>query len=236
MNGTVRAEGLSAVYNEKDEKPVLDGLDFSVREGERIALMGANGSGKTTLLLTLTGVLLPQKGSLVVNGIPVKKENLRELRRGCGLVFQNPDDQIFMPTVEDDVSFGPGNYGMGEAEIKERVEKVLASLGIGELRGRLAHHLSGGEKRLAALAGILVMEPALLLLDEPLAFLDPAAKRRLTAVLRGLPQTMILATHDGDMARRLCSRCIILRKGRICADGPAGEILACPGRLLQWGL
>jgi cobalt/nickel transport system ATP-binding protein len=236
MNEMVRAEGLGVVYNEKDEKPVLDGLDFSVREVERIALMGAFGAGKSTLLLTLTGVLLPHKGALVVNGIQVKKENLRELRRGCGLVFQNPDDQIFMPTVEDDVSFGPGNYGMDEAEIKERVEKILASLGIGELRGRLAHHLSGGEKRLAALAGILVMEPALLLLDEPLAFLDPAARRRLIAVLQGLPQTMILSTHDGDMARGFCSRCMVLRKGRICADGPPGEILACPDRLLQWGL
>jgi cobalt/nickel transport system ATP-binding protein len=232
----IRAEGLSVVYSEKDERPALDGLDFSVMKGERIALMGANGAGKSTLLLTLTGVLLPQRGSLVVNGIPVKKENLRELRRGCGLVFQNPDDQIFMPTVEDDVSFGPRNYGMGEAEIKERVEKVLASLGIAELKGRLAHHLSGGEKRLAALAGILVMEPLLLLLDEPLAFLDPAARRRLIAVLEGLPQTMILSTHDGDMARGLCSRCMVLQKGRICADGPAGELLASPDRLLQWGL
>jgi cobalt/nickel transport system ATP-binding protein len=234
MNEVVRAEGLSVVYSAKD-KPALDGLDFSVGEGERIALMGANGAGKSTLLLTLTGVLLPQKGALVVNGIPVKKENLRELRRSSGLVFQNPDDQIFMPTVEDDVSFGPRNYGLGEGEIKERVEKVLASLGIGELKNRLAHHLSGGEKRLAALAGILVLEPALLLLDEPLAFLDPAARRRLSAILQGLPQTMIIATHEQDLARSFCSRCILLQKGRIAADGPPGEILSGSG-LEQWGL
>jgi cobalt/nickel transport system ATP-binding protein len=198
--------------------------------------MGANGSGKSTLLLTITGVLLPLRGSLSVNGIAVCKGNLDKVRRGAGLVFQNPDDQIFMPTVADDVSFGPRNSGMNEDEVNSRVSSALESLGIAGLADRLAHHLSGGEKRLAALAGILAMDPPLLLLDEPLAFLDPAAARRLAAILAGLPQTMIVATHDQGLASRLCGRCIVLQDGTICADGPVSQVLSDQGRLEQWGL
>jgi cobalt/nickel transport system ATP-binding protein len=232
----IRAQGLAAAYGGRDAGPALSDLDFSVMPGERMALMGANGAGKSTLLFVLSGVLLPLEGSLVVNGIPARKENLRELRKTSGLVFQNPDDQLFMPTVEDDVSFGPRNYGAGEEETRERVEKTLETLGIGDLKKRLAHHLSGGEKRLVALAGILVMEPALLLLDEPLAFLDAAARRRLVAILSGLSQTMIIATHDTELARTLCGRCMLLQKGRIRADGPSRGVLADGARLEQWGL
>jgi cobalt/nickel transport system ATP-binding protein len=232
----VRAEGLSAAYSGRDGTPALLDISFRAAAGEKIALMGANGAGKSTLLFVLSGVIPPLGGSLVVNGIPVLKENLRELRKTAGLVFQNPDDQIFMPTVEDDVSFGPRNYGAGVEETGERVRKTLETLGIGDLSKRLAHHLSGGEKRLVALAGILVMEPALLLLDEPLAFLDTAARRRLLAVLAGLSQTMIIATHDTDLARTLCGRCILLQKGRVRADGPVDEVLADGARLEKWGL
>ncbi|MDR1105007.1 MAG: energy-coupling factor ABC transporter ATP-binding protein [Treponema sp.] len=232
----IRAEGLAAAYGGRDGKPALLDISFKADAGERIALMGANGAGKSTLLFVLSGVIPPLEGSLAVNGIPVDGKNLRELRKTAGLVFQNPDDQIFMPTVEDDVSFGPRNYGAGGEETGERVRKTLEALGIGNLAKRLAHHLSGGEKRLVALAGILVMEPALLLLDEPLAFLDTAARRRLLAVLSGLSQTMIIATHDADLARTLCRRCILLQAGRIRADGPVDQVLADGARLEEWGL
>jgi cobalt/nickel transport system ATP-binding protein len=232
----IQAANLTVRYNVKDEKPALGGLNFSVNPGERIALMGANGAGKSTLLLSLSGVLLPGQGELSVDGIPVQKDRLGELRRRVGLLFQNPDDQLFMPTVEEDICFGPRSYGLDEEQIAARLAAVLENLGIGRLKNRLAHHLSGGEKRLAALAGILIMEPSLLLFDEPLSFLDPAARRNLIRILKELPQTMLIATHDPDLALALCGRVIILKEGGICADGPAADLLAGQAQLEQWGL
>jgi cobalt/nickel transport system ATP-binding protein len=164
------------------------------------------------------------------------KEHLRELRRRAALVFQNPDDQLFMPTVEEDIAFGPRNYGESEEHIASAAEKVLAELGIGHLRGRLSHRLSGGEKRLAALAGILVMEPSLLLLDEPSSFLDPRSRRRLIDILKSLTHTMLLATHDLDLARALCRRVILLKDGSVFADGPAAEVLDNGTLLEECGL
>jgi cobalt/nickel transport system ATP-binding protein len=181
-------------------------------------------------------VLLPSGGTLTVDGIPVCKDRLKELRRRVGLVFQNPDDQFFMPTVEDDIAFGPRNYGMDEAELKVKMNSILERLNITRLKERPAHHLSGGEKRLAGLAGILIMEPSLLLMDEPSSFLDPRARRNLISILKDLPQTLLVATHDLDMARSLCSRVILLKEGRISADGDAEKILDDSALLEECGL
>ena len=224
----IRAENLSVSYDVRDKAAALRGIGFSVAEGERVALIGANGAGKSTLLLALLGVLPVAAGTLSVCGVELNganKENLRELRRRAALVFQNPDDQLFMPTVEEDIAFGPRNYGEDEETIAAKIQQVMAELGIGHLRGRLSHKLSGGEKRLAALAGILVMEPSLLLLDEPSSFLDPRSRRRIISILGSLTHTMLLATHDLDLARALCRRIILLKDGAIFAEGPAAEIL-----------
>jgi cobalt/nickel transport system ATP-binding protein len=214
----------------------LDGICLSVAAGEKLALIGANGAGKSTLLLSLAGVLLPLAGSITVDGIPLRRDTLNGIRRKAGLLFQNPDDQLFMPTVEEDIRFGPGNYGMGEEAVTQKLAEVLKSLGIEGLKGRSAHKLSGGEKRLAALAGILIMEPPLLLLDEPTSFLDPRARRGLIGVLKNLGQTMIIATHDFDLARDICSRAIVLQEGRIAAQGALPALLQDTALLESWGL
>jgi cobalt/nickel transport system ATP-binding protein len=235
----VEARDLTVAYNSADApdgRLALGGVSFSLRAGEKLALIGANGAGKSTLLLVLAGVLLPLNGSLAVDGVPVRKDTLDSIRRKAGLVFQNPDDQFFMPTVEDDICFGPRNYGVDEGTLKRRFEAILKTLGIEGLRNRSAHRLSGGEKRLAALAGILIMEPPLLLLDEPASFLDPRSRRGLVEILKALDQTMIIATHDLDMARSLCSTAIILKEGRIAAQGPAGPLLADAALLEGCGL
>ncbi|MDR2493736.1 MAG: energy-coupling factor ABC transporter ATP-binding protein [Spirochaetaceae bacterium] len=232
------------VYYEKNEKnqksepaePALSGVSFSLGAGGRLALMGANGAGKSTLLLTLIGVLLPATGEITVAGIPVRPSRLRDLRQQAGMVFQNPDDQLFMPTVAEDVGFGLRNYGVAEAEARARVDRTLSRLGIGHLKHRFSHRLSGGEKRLAALAGVLVMEPSFLLLDEPSSFLDPKARRTLTAVLAGLPQAMLLATHDTDTARALCPDTLILKNGRVFACGHTADILTDAALLAEAGL
>jgi cobalt/nickel transport system ATP-binding protein len=217
---------LTVQYNKTDGKTVLQDLSFSVAPGERLALIGSNGAGKSTLLLTLIGVIKPLAGEMLISGIPVKQERLRELRQQAGMVFQNPDDQLFMPTVQDDIAFGLDNYGFDEKTIEARTDAILEQLGIRHLKNRMSHKLSGGEKRLAALAGVLVMEPSLLLLDEPSSFLDPRSRRTLITVLDSLPQTMIIATHDLDLALLLCSRTIFLKEGRVFADGPTQELLA----------
>jgi cobalt/nickel transport system ATP-binding protein len=221
----IRASGLTVGYGIQGEEPALRDLSFTLDEGRRAALVGANGAGKSTLLLALTGILLPQGGTLEAAGVPVRKENLRELRRRVGLVFQNPDDQLFMPTVEEDIAFGPRNLGLEEGETAARVDVMTERLGIGHLKKRISHHLSGGEKRLAALAGVLVMEPSLLLLDEPGAFLDPRARRSLMEALAGLSQTMLIATHDLDLALAVCHEVIFLKDGALAARSPVPGLL-----------
>ena len=240
----VEARDLSVDYlsgnwssvNPEKRKAAIEGISFSVEAGEKIALIGANGAGKSTVLLALAGVLLPRAGSLTVDGIPVRKDTLKEIQRKSGLVFQNPDDQFFMPTVEEDICFGPRNYGIAEETLKGKLEAVLNMLNIEGLKNRSAHKLSGGEKRLAALAGILIMEPPLLLLDEPTSFLDPRSRRGLIGILKNLSQTMIIATHDPDMVQTLCSRAIILKEGGIAAEGKLDMLLKNPALLESWGL
>ncbi|MGE4353398.1 MAG: energy-coupling factor ABC transporter ATP-binding protein [Oscillospiraceae bacterium] len=203
----------------------LDGLSFSVADGESIALIGANGAGKSTLLLAIVGVVTAAGGTISADGITLSKHTLNEIRRRIGLVFQNPDDQLFMPLIRDDVAFGPRNYGLSEPEVAERVDHVLSELGILHLKDRSSMRLSGGEKRTAAIATVLAMAPSVIMLDEPTAFLDPKARRTLAAQLDTLTQTKIIATHDLDFAEKTCSRAIFIKKGKIIADGKAEVLL-----------
>ncbi len=230
------ATNLTVQYNGSDTAYALHNVSFSVKQGERIALIGANGAGKSTLLLTLVGVLAAQSGEVVVENTPLKNETLPEIRKKIGMVFQNPDDQLFMPTVYEDIAFGPRNFGVQEEKIQQKMDQVLQDLGILSLKDRMAHKLSGGEKRMVALAGILIMDPSVLLLDEPSSFLDPRARRRLVEKLNGLPQTMLMTTHDLDMALDLCHRVILLQGGKICADGDAKQILSDADLLESCGL
>jgi cobalt/nickel transport system ATP-binding protein len=230
----VRVENLAVSYNSSiaDAAPrALDGVSFTIERGEKIALIGDNGAGKSTLLLALAGALPPCGGTIEIDGVQLRKDTLGEIRQKAGIVFQNPDDQFFMPTVEEDVAFGPRNLRLDEAALAARLNALLERLGIAALRSRPALELSGGEKRLVALAGVLIMEPELLLLDEPTSFLDLRARRNLIAILQQLPQAALIATHDLDFARALCNRVIHLEKGRVSANGPAKTLLQDIGGL-----
>ena len=198
-------------------------LSFRVQAGERTALIGGNGAGKSTLIRSLVGVL-PGEGYAALAGIPVEKKNYRELRRKAGVVFQNPDDQLFLPRIRDNVAFGLKNLGISPEETDYRVRNILLQFNISGLADRLAMKLSGGEKRLAALASVMVMEPEVLLLDEPTAFLDPKARRNLIRVLKRLPQTMLIATHDLSFAAEVCPRAVLLSRGTLTAEKPTEEI------------
>jgi cobalt/nickel transport system ATP-binding protein len=199
----------------------LDGVDLSVTEGERVAVLGPNGAGKTTLMLHLNG-LLAGDGALDVGGI----RDVRELRAAVGLVFQDPDDQLFMPTVGEDVAFGPLNLGLTRDEVTARVRVALATVRMSHVEDRAPHQLSLGQRRRVAIATVLAMRPRLLVLDEPSANLDPRARRELLEVLDSFDRTMLVVTHDLPFAARLCERAVILSGGRVAADGPCAEILA----------
>jgi len=220
----VATSGLRFSY--PDGRLALDGVDLHIHPGERVALLGPNGAGKTTLVLQLNGILLPQQGTVHVAGIPVTKENFAEVRRRVGIVFQDPDDQVFMPTVYEDVAFGPANLGLRGAELTDRVEAALAAVGMEALRDRAPHHLSFGERRLVAIATVLAMEPEILVLDEPSANLDPAGRRELAEVLRRLGLTMLMVTHDLPYALLLCDRAVVMNQGRIAVDGPIEEVFS----------
>ena len=202
----------------------VDGFNLSVADGESVALVGANGAGKTSLLLSLVGIL-PSTGEVTVDGVTLDKKTVPILRQRVGLVFQNPDDQLFMPTVYDDVAFGLRNRGMPEAEVRERVADCLDRLRIRHLATRTPLKLSGGEKRMAALATVLVMEPSVMLLDEPTAFLDPRSRRIFAHALRDLPQARVIATHDLPFAARYCTRVVLIHEGRVFAEGDPDRLL-----------
>lgn len=220
----LRVAGLKHVYS--DGHRALDGVDLAVEPGERVAVLGPNGAGKTTLMLHLIGLLDATEGSVAVGGLTVEKRHLAEIRRRVGIVFQSPDDQLFMPTVADDVGFGPANLGLEGAELRERVETALADVGLAELAERPPHHLSVGQQRRAALAGVLAMRPEIIVLDEPSANLDPASRRELAGILHRTAPTLLLVTHDLPYALQLCERAVVLDGGRIVADAPCTEILA----------
>jgi cobalt/nickel transport system ATP-binding protein len=209
-----------------DGREALRGVDLTVGAGERVAVLGPNGAGKTTLVLHLNGILQPQGGEVVVGGLPVTKANLATIRQRVALVFQDPDDQLFMPTVRDDVAFGPANAGQRGAALDERVQRALDGVGMGEHADRAPHHLSFGQRRRVAVATVLAMDPDLLVLDEPTSNLDPAARRELAEILDTLELTQLIVTHDLPYALERCSRSVILDDGRIVADGPTHELLA----------
>ena len=223
-NGAVviDVQNLSVIY--PDGTKAIDGISLSLADGETAALIGANGAGKTSLILSLVGVI-PSKGEVTVGDVRLCRETVGEIRRRVGVVFQNPDDQLFMPTIYDDVAFGLRNYGIAEADIERRVDRQLRELRMAHLKHKSSLKQSAGEKRTVAIATVLVMEPTVMLFDEPTAFLDPKARRNLINLLGRLPHTKLIATHDISFAAQVCDRAILLKSGRIFADGASAELL-----------
>jgi cobalt/nickel transport system ATP-binding protein len=205
--------------------PALEGVTLTVAEGEAVALVGPNGAGKSTLLLCLIGIL-DAEGTVAVGGTELTRATRREVRRRVGLVFQDPDDQLFMPTIAEDVAFGPAQMGITGEEVNASVAEALAAVGLEGLGDRAPHHLSGGEKRAASLATVLSMTPDVLALDEPTDGLDPRARRRVMELLKSLDRTCLIATHDLEMVLELCSRVVVMDGGRVVAEGAAREVLA----------
>lgn len=230
---TLLVKGLS--FNYPDGHPALNGVDLAISPGEKVALVGPNGAGKSTLILHLNG-LLTGKGELHIGGLSLAKENLPVIRSKVGMVFQNPDDQLFSPTVFDDVAFGPLHMGLPEEAVRERVTMALALVGMAGFEKRLPHHLSIGQKKRIALATVLSMEPEILVLDEPSAGLDPRGRRELIQLLADLPLTMLVSTHDLLMVRALFPRMVIMDNGRIVADGDTAVLLADTKLLEAHGL
>ncbi len=212
-------------YTYPDGTGALRGVSFRVTHGEAVAIIGANGAGKSTLLLQLNGCLLPQAGTVRIGDLPLNKETLPHVRRTVGMVFQDPDDQLFMPLVYDDVAFGPLNLGLPPEEVEQRVASALATVGVSHLRDRPPYRLSGGEKRAVAIAAVLSMSPSILVMDEPTSYLDPKTRRQLIQLLKTFDHTLIIATHDLDLVLDLCSRTIVFQDGLIVADGPTLDIL-----------
>lgn len=215
--------GLAYAY--PDGHQALFGVDLHVHRGERVALLGPNGAGKTTLVLHLNGILTGGSGSVAVSGLPVAKANLQEIRRRVGIVFQDPDDQLFMASVRQDVAFGPANLGLRGAELDRRVMAALDRVGMADFADRPPHHLSFGQRRRVAVATVLAMEPEILVLDEPSSNLDPASRRELADILRSLDVTVLMVTHDLPYALELCPRSVVLSGGAVVADGPTYDVL-----------
>ncbi|MHB1357271.1 MAG: energy-coupling factor ABC transporter ATP-binding protein [Anaerolineae bacterium] len=214
----------------------INDISFSIEAGQSLGLVGANGAGKSTLLLMLPGVLLPAAGDIYVLGMRLDKASAPSIRRYVGLVFQDSDDQLFSNSVFDDVAFGPRNMGLSALDVSGAVDNALEMTGIAHLSSRAAYKLSGGEKRLASIATILSMDPKLIVMDEPSSSLDPKARRKLIELLRRLPQTRIIASHDLDLVWDVCSRVIVLKDGKVAADGETRTILSDERLLDECGL
>jgi cobalt/nickel transport system ATP-binding protein len=235
----IHIEGLHYTY--PDGHAALGGVDLNIAAGERVAILGPNGAGKTTLMLHLNGVLTATTGSVEIAGTPVSRKSLRDIRRRVGLVFQDPDDQLFMPTVAQDVAFGPANFGVRGDELAARVREALDVVSLTEHADRSPAHLSGGQRRRAALATVLACEPEILVFDEPSANLDPVARRELAETLLKIDATMLIVTHDLPYAAQLCDRAVIMDHGVVVADGAIGavlsdaELLAAHRLELPWG-
>jgi len=223
-------------YTYHDGTPALKGVSLDISRGESVGIIGPNGAGKTTLLLHLNGILVCQDGRVKILGKETRKENLKGIRRDVGLVFQDPDDQLFMPTVFDDVAFGPINMGCAQEEVREKVSQALKWVGMEGREQRSPQHLSIGEKKRIAIATILSMSPEILVIDEPTANLDPRAKWELTALLKELPMTKIVASHDLEMVAALCERTIVLDEGKVIADDATQNIMSNTTLLQRHGL
>lgn len=207
-----------------DGTKAINNLSLNVKSGEKLALIGANGAGKSTLMLAIEGIL-DSTGEIKIDDLVVDSKNIVKVRQQVGMLFQNPDDQLFMATIYDDIAFGPRNAGLDEESVKYRVEDRLKLLNIEHLKDKTALKLSGGEKRMAALATVLAMKPSVMLLDEPTAFLDPKARRNLINVLNALPHTMLIATHDLTFAKEVCREAVVIKDGNFFAKGNCDEIL-----------
>lgn len=223
MNSIVTVDKLS--YKHPDGSRAIQDVSFSIRQGEAVAVIGANGAGKSTLLLHLNGCLFPQSGMVRIGDLPVTRTTIPQIRRLVGMTFQNSDDQLFMPTVSDDVAFGPHNMGLPPKEIDARVESALSAVDALHLRNRPPYRLSGGEKRRVAIATVISMEPEIIVLDEPTTGLDSFGRRKLIGILKNFEHTRIIATHDLNLVLELCERVILLHEGSIAADGPTKNIL-----------
>ena len=222
MSPVIKVAGLRFRY--PDGVEALRGVDFELMPGETVALLGANGSGKTTFLLHLLG-LLEGEGEIEVCGRRLEKASYAHARQKIGVLFQDSDDQLFMPTVEEDVAFGPMNQKMPPEEVERRVQSALEQVSVANLRERAPHHLSAGQKRRVALAGVLAMDPEIILLDEPATFLDPPSRRELVDVLRNLHHAQVIVTHDIPLARELASRAVFFEQGRIVGEGAVDELV-----------
>ena len=220
----IEIHGLGFRY--PDGTIALDGVDLTVHRGERLAILGPNGAGKSTLTLHLNGIHTATTGTVAIDGLAVSKVNMREVRRRVGLVFQDPDDQLFMPTVRDDVAFGPANLGLRGDELQARVMEALEAVGMAEVADRSPHHLSFGQRRRVAVATVLAMRPSVLVLDEPSSNLDPLARRELAEIIEALSITVVIVTHDLPYALQLCESAIVLNDGRITARGEVAGLLA----------
>jgi cobalt/nickel transport system ATP-binding protein len=231
----LRVNRLSHAY--ADGRPVLSDISFDVLPGQCIAVIGPNGAGKTTLFLRICGVLLGQVGAISVNGLdPAVVSDRRQLPASVGIVFQNPDEQLFSPTVIEDVAFGPLNLGLKPDDARQRALEALEQIGIASLAERAPHRLSGGEKRKAAIAGVLAMRPVLYLFDEPTSFLDHRGRRELRNVLKNLAGSQIIATHDEELIRQHCAQTLVLERGKVLAFGPSEAILGDVGLREQLGM
>jgi cobalt/nickel transport system ATP-binding protein len=239
MNSQPAIQVCNLSYRYHDGTEALRGVSFQIAPGECVGLLGPNGSGKSTLLLHLNGILPDEPGTdgaVRIAGEPVTRANLEAVRRQVGLVFQDPDDQLFCPTVNEDVAFGPQQLGLSDAEVKNRVAKALTQVGLPDFGHRATHHLSHGEKRRVCLAGVLACEPAILVFDEPTSDLDPRGRREFKALIRQLPATKLIATHDLEMVVELCPRSIVLDHGLVVADGATRELLNNELLMLAHGL
>jgi len=233
-HNTIDVEGCSFAY--PDGRAALREVSLYIASGEKVALIGPNGAGKSTLLLHLNGLLRPQAGRVRVLGLDVSDGNLGAVRAAVGLVFQDPNDQLFCPTVFEDVAFGPLYQGLPEVEVRARVTDALAAVGMGDFADRSSYRLSLGEKKRVALATVLSLQPEILVLDEPSAGLDPRARRSLIRLLAEVHPTLLIATHDLRLVADLCERTVVLDEGRVAADGPTSALLGDAGLLARHGL
>ena len=223
-------------FNIPMEKKRLSNINFEIKDGQAVGLVGCNGAGKSTLLSLICGINFATAGTIEINGVIVQKNTLKTIRKDVGLVFQNPDEQLFMPNIGEDIAFGPRNYGLSEAEVEKRVHNALEKLEIGDLRDRPPYRLSGGEKRSAAIATVIAMEPSFILFDEPTAFLDPKATNTFQRIALELKIPFLMASHDLDVILNICDRVIVMKNGQIMADGNPYDLLCDENLMYRAGL